>query len=122
MVIRVQPERHRVSNARNCMRRLEHLAGVVRVVIRIVTLHPHRDPMQHLGDSVLVELRREFRELFESGRKGGECLPQQFEFGLIDHARPWLVVAAQLTVSLLTALLLPAGSASVDSGLAEDWH
>ena len=49
VVVRVDPHRERVGEARDRMRRLQHLAGVLRVEVRVVVAHAVRDFEQDLA-------------------------------------------------------------------------
>ncbi len=71
------------------MRRLEHLPGVLRVVVGVVILHAFCDRLQYLCSRISVEIRRKVRQVLVALGEFCQCVLQEFEFGGIDHRLLW---------------------------------
>ena len=85
MIVRVDPQGHRVRNACDRVWRLHHLARIHRVVVGVVVVHANRDGLQHFCRPFLIELGREVGQALEAFGQFGQGAAKQFEFSRIDH-------------------------------------
>ncbi len=69
VVVRIDPQRQGVGDARDRVRRLEHLPGVLGVMVGVVVVHAAGDRLQHLGCRRGVEIRRKVRQVGKSLRE-----------------------------------------------------
>ncbi len=70
VVVRVEPHGERVREPRHRVRRLEHLAGVERMEVRVVVLEPRRDLLENARDlHPAGDARLRGRKAFEALRE-----------------------------------------------------
>ena len=92
VIVRVDPHRERIGEARDRMRRLQHLAGVLRVEVGVVVAHAIRDFEQDLAQGRRIGRRvvprRERVETLLHARERVMEQEQRVRIELAGHAAP----------------------------------